>query len=89
MKQTITAIIEIMWLNYDKDIELELEIEVQKVDDDGGIDPEFVEYTGIIKDVSFDHMFEAEEPEKADEIKNYYIGKRISINSYGWWKIHN
>ncbi len=89
MKDSITAIIEVRWINYDKDIELELEIEVQKVEGDGGIAPEFIEYTGIIKDVDFNHIFEVEEPEKAEAIKNYYKGKRISINSYGWWEIHN
>jgi hypothetical protein len=48
---------------------------------------DFVEYDGIILDAEFnDHIHDEKETE---ELKSFYVGKRISANNFGWWEIHN
>lgn len=48
---------------------------------------DFVEYDGIILDAEFnDHIHDEKETE---ELKSFYVGKRISVNNFGWWEIHN
>lgn len=47
---------------------------------------DFVVYDGIILDAEYnDHIHDEKETE---ELKSFYVGKRITTDNFGWWEIH-